>query len=329
MIRLSSSSLARLIASVLALAACRDDAAPPTSAATSGQGGDDGDGGRSPGTGGGGAGAPGGPIKVLNWNVRNMFDTKKDSTDEGEDVPTQAQYDFKMDKVVTVLQAAAPQVVVLAEIENQSVLDDLATRIGPQYIARELIEGNDPRGIDVAVVSTIAFDQVVSHKDERFAVEGTTAPTFNFTRDCPEFHMTIGGRHVVFLAIHLRSKLGDEGADKRLAEGQRARAIANGLLAADPNAAVILLGDFNDVPGSPPIEAVRAPEPAFLSATDFVPEADRWTFNFQGNRELIDHQLSNPNAAALLDQASVVIDRSPPAQSASDHSPLSAVYVVP
>lgn len=313
------------LVAALGLLACRDETTPVTAGAGgSGEGGSDEGGGK----GSGGQDVPGGPLKVFNWNVQNMFDTKKDSTDEGEDVLTQAQYDFKMDKIAQVITATAPQIVILAEVENQAVVDDIGARSGPQYIARTLINGNDPRGIDVAILSTLPIDQVVSHKDERFAVEGTQTPTFNFTRDLPEFHITYGGNHLVFLAVHFRSK-STEGDDKRLAEAQRARAIADGIAAADPTAAIFMLGDFNDTPGSPPVEAVRQKVPAFFDATDLVPVDDRWSYNFQGSHELIDHQFTNPVAAAFLDQASVVIDRSAPGQSASDHSPIIATYNIP
>ncbi len=170
---------------------------------------------------------------------------------------------------------------------------------------------------------------MVSHAAEQFPAEGTQAPLYNFTRDLPEFHITYGGNHLVFLAVHFRSKSGDDLPQKRLAEAQRARVIADGIAAADPTAAIFLLGDFNDVPGSAPIEAVRQKAPAFFDVADLVPIEDRYTFVFQGRNELIDHQFTNPVAAAWLDQASVVIDRSPPAQSASDHFPIMATYNVP
>jgi predicted extracellular nuclease len=313
----------------LGLIGCRDETAPITT--SSGEGGGDGDGdgdgGSSNGT--GGADLPGGPLKVMNWNVRNMFDTKKDTTDEGENVPTQTQYDFKLDKCAQVIAAAAPQIVVLAEVENQAVLDDLATRAGSQYAYRGLIEGNDPRGIDVGILSTLPIEGQITHFEETFPVEGTQTPLFQFTRDLPEFHVDYNGQTLVFLAVHFRSKSGTDGADKRLAEAQRARAIADAIAAADPTAGIFLLGDFNDMPGSPPVEAVRQKAPPFFDATDLVPIEDRWTFDFQGALELIDHQFTNPVAAAWLDQASVLIDHSATAQTASDHSPVIATYNVP
>jgi len=217
----------------------------------------------------------------------------------------------------------------LAEVENQSTLDDLATRSGAQYVARALVEGNDPRGIDVGIMSTLPIDQVVSHAAENFPAEGTQTPIYNFTRDLPEFHITYGGNHLVFLAVHFRSKSGQDIPQKRLAEAQRARAIADGIAAADPKAAIFLLGDFNDVPGSAPIEAVRQKAPPFFDVTDLVPIESRWTFEYQSRKELIDHQFVNAVAGGWLDQASVVIDRSPPAQSASDHAPIMATYNVP
>ena len=59
-----------------------------------------------------------------------------------------------------------------------------------------------------------------------------------------------------------------------------------------------------------------------------MPSPQRWTYDYQGTLELIDHQLSNKVLAPMLDEASVqipdghMIDD----QEVTDHSPIFAKY---
>jgi predicted extracellular nuclease len=70
----------------------------------------------------------------------------------------------------------------------------------------------------------------------------------------------------------------------------------------------------------------------FTDAADLVPEADRHSYKFNGNLELIDHQMANPLAAAMLDPATVIIKHGAgvddDSKYASDHAPIFAVYRV-
>ncbi len=325
---------ATCIATLAALApGCgRDTETDPTT--TSSSGGDGGgDGGSSSGDGGAGPSSTstgstgsGTPLVVVNWNVRNFFDTIDDPATDQDVVPSSSEYEQKIGAIAAVLRTLNPDVAVLQEVENETVLRDLAGRVGEGYSAVTLVEGNDFRGIDIGAFSKIPFDAVVSHKDDSFSIPGGAPETF--TRDCPEFHITHAGKKIIFLGVHFRSKGGDDDPDRRLAEAIHSREIADGLAAADPAAGIVILGDYNDLPGSNPVEVIRTGPPAFLDAVDSVPEADRWTFDFQGTLELIDHQMSNPIMAAWLDPASVTIPHGAEITSASDHSPVRAVYNV-
>ena len=66
----------------------------------------------------------------------------------------------------------------------------------------------------------------------------------------------------------------------------------------------------------------------YVNAPDSVPAADRWTFNFMGSLELVDHQMANPLIGAMLDPASVTIPHGADIDDASDHSPVLATYLV-
>ncbi len=254
--------------------------------------------------GGAGGGAPGTPVVIANWNVQNFFNALNDSAAPQETIVSGAEYAAKRQAVGKVLVDLGADIVVLQEVENLAVLDDLdATELAGAYPHRVLVDGNDLRGIDVGILSKIPIDLVVSHKDDQFAL-APGLPPYKFTRDCIEAHLTVNGRELVLLGVHFRSKGSNnvpDDPDKRLAEAVRTREIADALLAEDPTRAVVVLGDFNDTPGSPPVEAVRGSgASAFFDATDLVAEADRWTFDYMGQKQLIDHQMSSPIGADLL-----------------------------
>ena len=74
--------------------------------------------------------------------------------------------------------------------------------------------------------------------------------------------------------------------------------------------------------------AVAGSAPKFLDAPDQLPEADRWTMNYGGSHELVDHQFGDPQLAELLRAKSVTIPHGVDVDDASDHSPIVATYDV-
>ncbi len=290
-----------------------------------------GGGGAGAGPSGGGEGGSGGspltgdPVKIMNWNLHNFFDTQEDPGGEDDSI-SQNEYTAKLDAVVSVIQALSPDVIVFCEVENQGILDDINAALDNVYTESHISEGNDPRSIDIAALSKFPFTDVVSHLDETFVVEGTAAPEFEFTRDLLEYHFEVGSQKVALLGVHYKAKGPPDNPDKRLAEAQRTRAVADELMAADPSLGVLVLGDYNDLPDSSPLDAVTGSDPLFVDAASFVAEGDRWSFDFQGSLELIDHQIGNPVMMSRLDQASVHIEHEGDVDTASDHHPLIATY---
>jgi endonuclease/exonuclease/phosphatase family metal-dependent hydrolase len=301
-----------------------------TSTSSSGSGGAGGSTGGSGGT--GGTLPPPKPLAVMDWNLHNYFDTIPDGTDEM--VLSNADYKGKRANIGSVVKSLQPDVVMFAEIETKFMLDDLnGAELGSAYVDTELFEGNDPRGINIGMLSKIKPDMVISHKDDSFTLLGTNGPFYRYSRDCLEVHLTHNGRHMVFLGVHFKAKTPPDDPDKRLAEAQHTRAIADGILAADPNAGVIILGDYNDIPGSPAVNAVAGADPSlFTDATEGLPADQRYSFLFNGSPELIDHQMGSPRAAAMLDKSTVIIKHGAGiddgSKYGSDHAPIFAVYQV-
>jgi predicted extracellular nuclease len=320
--------LAFCLVGAVSVAACGDSG-------TTAGGGGAGASGAGPSTGGGGAGGegaqgggviPAGALTVLTWNLNNFYDTVEDPSSDTEDSLSQAAYDAKLAAAVAVIESFDPDVMILSEIEEPSILDDLNDALGGVYVERDLSVGNDPRGVDIGVVSKFAFSKIVYHADVNFTLQGEVAPTYRFARDAPEYHFTVGDQEVVLIGVHFRSKGPPDDPDKRLAEAQYVRAIANNLVNMNPDLAVGIMGDFNDLTGSPPFDAIAEGPPPFVDAAIHVPEEDRWTFNFMGNLELIDHMMLNPTLDGTLDTASVQIPHNGDVTNAGDHAPIVATF---
>jgi endonuclease/exonuclease/phosphatase family metal-dependent hydrolase len=290
------------------------------------------------GTGGqGGSGGSGGsgpakdplPLKVMNWNTHNFFNDKDDSAAPQETIVTTAEYQSHLKAVGKVVAAINPDIAVMQEVENTAVLDDLVkTQLGGAYPSIGLIPANDPRGINIGVIAKIPIVKLVSHKDDVFTQNGTIGPTYTYARDCVEIHVEHNGRKLVFLGVHFRAKVQDDPA-KRLAEAQHTRKIADALAAADPARGIAVLGDFNDTPGSPPYLAVLGADAGqYTDAPGLLPQNDAWSTSYNGTLELIDHQMSDPFFAKMLDASTVGIRHGADVNAASDHDPVFATYQV-
>jgi len=264
------------------------------------------------------------PLTVVNWNLFNFYNDEID--DSAQDEAIDPNWTVHRADVGKVLRAIDGDILVLQEVEHEAVLEELdALELDGAYPYIRVIDGNDPRGIDVGIMSKIPLDEVKSHKDESFTKAGTDSPPYLYARDCLEVHVTYNGRALALLGVHYKAKENDN-PDKRLAEAQHTREIADALSAATPQKGVLILGDFNDIPGSPPYLATAGDAGEFTNSAESVPSADQWTFDYFGTLELVDHQFANPLMAARLDEIRIL--HGPEAEAASDHAPVIATYQV-
>ncbi|WP_242345348.1 endonuclease/exonuclease/phosphatase family protein [Anaeromyxobacter terrae] len=197
--------------------------------------------------------APGGAaLRIATWNVHDLFDAEDRLLPPGaeDEVPSPAAVEAKLGALAAVLVRIDADVVLLQEVENLPLLEALAARAG--YADARLVEGNDPRGIDVAVLSRPAIARYVSHAGERDAAGRLLWP-----RDCVEVHLAAGGRRLAMVVSHLSSRLSDDGT-RRAAQATRMREIADALAVADPDAVVLAGGDLNDPPSAPALAPLSA-----------------------------------------------------------------------
>lgn len=147
--------------------------------------------------------------------------------------------------------------------------------------------------------------------------------------------LRFGERRVFVVNVHLKSKGGDAplfgraqppslpSEAQRDAQARVVRDFVAGILARDPGAAVVVLGDCNEFPLAPPIETLKSAP--LVDLVERLDPADRYTFVFQGNSQVLDHILVSPAIAggAVIDAVHVNADLPDPVR-AGDHDPLVA-----
>jgi endonuclease/exonuclease/phosphatase family metal-dependent hydrolase len=143
----------------------------------------------------------------------------------------------------------------VVEIENRLTL----ARFNRQVLAKMpdflpfahnlLIDGNDPRGIDIGLLSRYPIISVRSHIDD-----GGDEPIFS--RDCPEFEVALpDGSSLWILGNHFKSKGHGSFADNNRRRRRQATQVARIYKAAlQRSDLVVVLGDFNDSPDSWPLQ---------------------------------------------------------------------------
>ncbi len=149
-----------------------------------------------------------------------------------------------------------------------------------------------------------------------------------------------GGRTLVAIALHLRSKSGDGplfGRFQPPIEPSRAARAAQAdvvgrfveeILAADPGASVVVLGDLNDFDFSPALARLEAA--GLRNLTKQLSESERYTFVFEGNAQALDHVLVSESIADSAHYQIVHVNSEyRAADRASDHDPVLAQLAMP
>ncbi len=112
-------------------------------------------------------------------------------------------------------------------------------------------------------------------------------------------------------------------AAKRFAQGQAVRDFVDRLLAVSPQARIVVLGDLNESEQGAGVAALAAPP--LVNLVLGVDEAERYSFNFEGASELIDHIVVSPALAAGAEADIVHLNADcPDSLRTSDHDPVIA-----
>jgi predicted extracellular nuclease len=140
------------------------------------------------------------------------------------------------------------------------------------------------------------------------------------------------GKKLFVIANHLKSKTQDDPifgrfqppdqrtVPQRVAQAEILDDFVDEILAIDPNAYVIVLGDLNDFYFSDALGVLKGGVLTNLMET--IPAEERYTFVFDGNAQTLDHILVSPRIAARSPVFDIVhVNAEFADQFASDHEP--------
>lgn len=329
-------------------------------------------------------------FKVMTWNLENLF-----RPETGAGPENQAEYEEKLTSLGEVIAQMDPDVLAVQEVGGPEPFDDLATALQGRYPHQQLSENPDRRGIRVGVLSKLAIkasDEIVEFPEAGLPrvpsvdADGNLDQSTRLSRGALRVQVEPEAGFVVnLITAHLKSKLltfpsgsgnarfspEDENERARVAgiallqrtaEAVALRIWANTLLEPLDNsskAALVLLGDLNDVTDAATTQILHGPPGSEIGTPGFnrpdagdpvrlfnlaplIPEDRRFSRVFKGRGELIDHILVSqellpgqprqlPNVDSNVDRLGGLpsIDERPTerrGKRGSDHAPIIATF---
>lgn len=209
-------------------------------------------------------------IRLGTYNVNNLFDRFDDPYEQSDD-PWRREFSARpklLDEIFNLgerLRKSKLDILVVQEIESYGALREFVSgQLGDKYKQGGVfsLESNDPRGIDLGIISKFPIGKVTTH---RFRRQGGDKV---FSRDCLEVEIQdMDYSRVLFtlFVLHLKSQYSkyvvgtpDWESDQQVSDGKRQRELENVAeivkrSQATQGSRYVILGDFNDNPLSNPI----------------------------------------------------------------------------
>lgn len=232
------------------------------------------------------------------------------------------------------IKEAAPEVICLMEVENLRSLKFFHDRYLRRtwghgfndYKHQVLIEANDPRGIDVAVMSRFRITAAASNQEREGAVlypDGVKHERI-FRRDCLEVNIKKQNRMLTVFVCHFKSMAGGRRQTKgrRAAEAAAVREIIEERFDDPAGANWVVVGDLNDYTET---DGVPDDDHGLGALIDgafcedvvkrIVDPLERWTHYYSGDDSYhqLDYILLSPAlAAANPDMRPVIVRNGQP-----------------
>ncbi|BCL34293.1 choice-of-anchor I family protein [Nostoc sp. MS1] len=233
--------------------------------------------------------------------------------------------------------------VVDASVTFQRLVDAIVAAGGPTYEYRQINPVDDQDGGEPGGNIRVGF--LYNPNRVRFVERSLRRLTDTNLEDGDAFansrkplvgQFFFNGEIVTVVGNHFNSKGGDQplfgpnqppALSSEIQRNQQATIVSNfvqGILTTNANANVIVAGDLNDFEFSQPVSILESGGLNTLIET--LPENERYTYNFQGNAQALDHVLVSENLFSLLDGYDVVHINSEFADQVSDHDPVVAQF---
>lgn len=204
---------------------------------------------------------------VAFYNLENLFDINDDKhTHDNDFLPTSVKkwtpkrYEKKLRKLGFAISNIGrketgkhPALVGLAEVENASVIKDLIESKHLEDCHYDYVhyDSLDERGIDVALLyDRTAFEVIASETFTIQLFDDDGSP--DYTRDILLVSGLLDGENVHIIVNHWSSRReGEKETEhKRMVSSDKAGEVISMLRDENPDAKIIVIGDFNDDPSS-------------------------------------------------------------------------------
>jgi len=233
-------------------------------------------------------------IRIMFWNLENLFDTEDDSLiNDDEFLPgsirnwNYSKYHSKINKIWKVIVSTGnpdpPEIIAFAEVENRKVLEDLIKFSPFGSYGYRIIHRNSPdkRGIDVAVVydpDKLSVDSIGTIKNK---LPNKYRPE---TRDILYIRFKCNNSNLNLFVNHWPSKYGGAAITEslRIHSARLLKSICEDKL--DEN--VVCTGDFNDSENSKSICCLTGDSTLIRLGNQ---SEYAGTIKYQGFWETIDH----------------------------------------
>jgi predicted extracellular nuclease len=231
------------------------------------------------------------------YNLENLFDTADDPQKEdeeftpgGENAWTQERLNQKFYNLARVIRTMngfkGPDVLGVCEVEHQHLLDTLTeVYLHDKFYKVAYVESPDNRGIDNGLI----------YNADKFRLISINADTINLSDGWPTrqvVKVTLEHRKgysrpdnkITFFINHWPSRRGGEAESEknRIAAAETVKKGVDDILAKNPDAKIIIMGDFNDEPGNTSIKSVLGAALFDCAIQDSVKQEDYSLFNAAG-----------------------------------------------
>ena len=243
-------------------------------------------------------------LTILAMNTNFLFDHLQPhgrvvGAGNGPPVPTATQWQTRARGFAQRINAVDADLVGLVEIENDRVVDEIRQHLTtPSEWTVVFAEGRDSyTGQDVALLTKFAplAGTVTTFPDEReIYFQGSNERTVNPSKVLG-VTLRIENQEFYVIVAHLISRRGNNDA-KRLGQANVLR--RHVVMAMLQGQNVIMMGDFNDTPGTPVLRRLRGFDDiwgSLIQTANEVHADERFTYVYNGEENLLDHILLSPS----------------------------------
>jgi len=268
-------------------------------------------------------------LRFIAYNLENWLTMERDV---GGQLKATPKPESEKSACIRLLAAAKPDVLGICEIGSRDDAAEVRSRLkaaGIDLPHLHFTGGAD----DVRHLALLSRFPLTAHDPGRLTYRIETLE-FGMQRGILDASLAIDGSSFRFLGVHLKSKrevvAGDQ-EQMRRNESHLLRRHVENLLAADPEARLVVYGDFNDTRHSAVIRGVQGPynSPLFLTALPLADaQGDRWTHHwaYEDVYSRFDYiMVSQPLKREADFKASRILDDSD-WNEASDHRAVLAVF---